>query len=66
MWRSLGHPATAVSLAALFFAATGGAFAAGRALIPGSQIKPHSIPLSALTPAAVAALHGARGNSGPQ
>jgi hypothetical protein len=66
MWRSLGHPATAVSLVALFLAATGGAFAAGRSLIPGTQIKPHSIPLSALTPAAVSALHGGRGFSGPQ
>jgi hypothetical protein len=64
--RSLRHPATAISLVALFISATGGAFAAGHALIPGSQIKPHSLPLSALTPGAIAALRGQRGPTGPQ
>jgi hypothetical protein len=54
-----------VALVALFLASTGGAFAAGGALISGSQIKAHSIPLSALTPAAIRALRGKLGPPGP-
>ena len=56
-----GNPAIVVALVALFLASTGGAFAAGGALISGSQIKAHSIPLSALTPAAIRALRGKLG-----
>jgi hypothetical protein len=54
----------AVALIALFLASTGGAFAAG-AFISGSRIKAHSIPLSALTPAAIRALRGKLGPAGP-
>jgi len=54
-----------VALTALFLASTGGAFAAGGALISGSRIKAHSIPLSALTPAAIQALRGTVGPAGP-
>jgi hypothetical protein len=63
--KSLWHPATAISLVALFLGGTGGALAAREGLIPGSQIKPHSIPLSALMPAAVASLRGRVGPHGP-
>jgi hypothetical protein len=58
-------PSMLVGLLSLFVATSGGAFAAGQALIPGSSIKPHSIPLSALTPAAIAALRGQEGPQGP-
>ena len=48
-----------------FLASTAGAFAAGGAFISGSRIRAHSIPLSALTPAAIRALRGRLGPAGP-
>jgi hypothetical protein len=60
-----GNPVLVVALIALFLASTGGAFAAGATLISGSQIRAHSIPLSALTPAAIRALRGKLGPAGP-
>lgn len=57
------HPATIISIVALFSSLTGGALASG--LINGHSIKAHTIPLSALTPAAVASLHGKVGPAGP-
>ncbi len=65
MKRACGNPAMAVALIALFLALTGGAFAAGGAFISGSRIRAHSIPLSALTPAAIQALRGRLGPAGP-
>lgn len=65
MRRLRCSPAMLVMLVSMFVATSGGAFAAGRALIPGSTIKPHSLPLSALTPAAIAALRGHEGPQGP-
>ena len=65
MRRVRCNPAMVVALIALFLASTGGAFAAGGALISGSRIKAHSIPLSALTPAAIRALRGKLGPAGP-
>lgn len=56
------HPATIISIVALFSSLTGGALASG--LINGHSIKAHTVPLSALTPAAVAALHGKTGPAG--
>lgn len=57
-------PAFVVSLIALFVALGGGAASASR-LISGNQIVNHSIPAKKLTGAAVRALHGQRGPSGP-
>ena len=65
MKRASGNPAMVVALIALFLAATGGAFAAGGAFISGSRIRAHSIPLSALTPAAIQTLRGKLGPAGP-
>ena len=65
MKRVGGNPGLVVALIALFLASTGGAFAAGATLISGSQIRAHSIPLSALTPAAIRALRGKLGPAGP-
>jgi hypothetical protein len=65
MRRVCSNPAIVVGLIALFLATAGGAFAAGGALIPGSQIRPHSIPLSALTPDAIRTLRGKVGPAGP-
>jgi hypothetical protein len=65
MKRARADPAIAVALFALFFASTGGAFAAGRAFVSGSQIRAHSTSLSALTPAAILALRGKLGRAGP-
>ena len=65
MKRARGNPAMVVALIALFLASTGGAFAAGGAFISGSRIRAHSIPLSALTPAAIQALRGKLGPAGP-
>lgn len=58
------HPATTISLVALFLGGTGGAFAAS--IIDGHTIKAHSIPMSALAPRAVQALRGQQGIAGPQ
>jgi hypothetical protein len=66
MQRARSNPAMVVALIALFLASTGGAFAAGGALISGSRIRAHSIPLSALTPAAIQALRGRLGPAGPR
>jgi len=63
--KRFAHPATILALAALVFSTAGGAVAARELLIPGSQIKPHSIPLTALSPAAVRALRGQQGAPGP-
>jgi len=57
-------PALAISLIALFVALGGTAYASG--LIPGSQIKNHSIPAKKLTKSAIKSLHGQRGPIGPQ
>ena len=65
MKRAWGNPGMVVALIALFLASTGGAFAAGGAFISGSRIRAHSIPLSALTPAAIQALRGKLGPAGP-
>jgi hypothetical protein len=65
MKRACGNPAMVVALLALFLASTAGAFAAGGAFISGSRIRAHSIPLSALTPAAIQALRGRLGPAGP-
>jgi hypothetical protein len=65
MKRACGNPAMVVALLALFLASTAGAFAAGGAFISGSRIRAHSIPLSALTPAAIRALRGRLGPAGP-
>ena len=65
MKRVRGNPVIVGVLIAFFLASTGGAFAAGATLISGSQIRAHSIPLSALTPAAIRALRGKLGPAGP-
>jgi hypothetical protein len=65
MKRACGNPAMVVALLALFLASTAGAFAAGGAFISGSRIRAHSIPLSALTPAAIRVLRGRLGPAGP-
>jgi hypothetical protein len=57
-------PALVISLIALFVALGGTAYASG--LIPGSQIKNHSIPARKLTRSAIKSLHGHRGTIGPQ
>jgi hypothetical protein len=57
-------PALVISVIALFVALGGGAaYASG--LIPGSQIKNHSIPAKKLTKKAIRSLHGERGARGP-
>jgi hypothetical protein len=58
------HPATAIAVLALFVALGGTAYASG--LIPGSQIKNHSIPVKKLTGAAIKSLRGQLGPTGPQ
>jgi len=63
--KHLKHPATIVSAVALFVAFGGGAAAYASGLIPGSQIKNHSIPAKKLTASAIKSLHGARGPAGP-
>ncbi len=65
MKRAYSNPAMVVAQIARFLSSTGGAFAAGGALISGSRIRAHSIPLSALTPAAITALRGKLGPAGP-
>lgn len=57
-------PALCISSVALFVALGGTAYASG--LIPGSQIKNHSIPAKKLTASAIESLHGQRGPQGPQ
>jgi Collagen triple helix repeat (20 copies) len=61
--KGLRHPATAVSVLALFVALGGTAYASG--LIRGSQIKNHTIAEAKLTKKAVKALRGQRGPRGP-
>jgi hypothetical protein len=61
--RHLKHPATIVSMVALFAALSGGAIAG--TLISGSQIKNHSISAKKLTALAVRQLRGHRGPAGP-
>ena len=61
----LRHPATIIAAVALFVALGGGAAAYASGLIPGSQIKNHSIPAKKLTRAAVKSLRGQRGLRGP-
>jgi hypothetical protein len=61
--KSLKHPATATAVLALLVALGGTAYASG--LIPGSQIKNHSIPANKLTASAIKSLQGQRGPSGP-
>ena len=55
--KQLKHPATIIAAVALFVALGGGAYAAATALISGSQIKNHSIPVTKLTKSAVKSLH---------
>jgi hypothetical protein len=57
-------PALVISLIALFVALGGTAYASG--LIPGSQIKNHSIPVKKLTGSAIKSLRGRVGPTGPQ
>jgi hypothetical protein len=63
-------PALALALLALMVALSSSAGANPVAFVAkalnGTSIKKHSIPLSALSPAAVRQLHGARGTSGPR
>jgi hypothetical protein len=61
--RHLRHPATVVSIVALFAALSGGAIAG--TLISGSQIKNHSIAAKKLTAGAIQQLRGHRGPAGP-
>ena len=62
--KGLKQPATVIALLALFCALGGGAaWASG--LIPGSQIKNHSIAEKKLTKKAIKALRGQRGRTGP-
>ncbi|HEY3463217.1 MAG TPA: hypothetical protein VGK62_07205 [Gaiellaceae bacterium] len=63
--RHLKHPATIVAAVALFVAFGGGAAAYATGLIPGSQIKNHSIAAKKLTRKAIRSLHGRRGAQGP-
>lgn len=63
MKRHLASPAMIVALVALFSSLTGGAVASS--LISGKQIRDHTVPLSKLTPAAVASLKGRTGPIGP-
>jgi hypothetical protein len=65
MRRMRVSPAMVVALVSLFVALSGVAAAGTVALINGSQIKNHTIGLSKLTPAAIAALHGRPGPAGP-
>jgi hypothetical protein len=58
-------PALVISVIALFVGLGGGAAAYASGLIPGSQIKNHSIPAKKLTKKAVRSLHGERGARGP-
>lgn len=57
-------PALVMSFIALFAALGGGAVAYASGLIPGSQIKNHSIPAKKLTRSAVKALRGQPGPAG--
>jgi hypothetical protein len=61
--RHLRHPATVVSIVALFAALSWGAIAG--TLISGSQIKNHSIAAKKLTAGAIQQLRGHRGPAGP-
>lgn len=58
-------PALGVALVALFVALGGGAAAYASGLIPGSQIRDHSIAEKKLTKKAITALQGQRGLTGP-
>ncbi len=58
-------PALVISVIALFVSLGGGAIAYASGLIPGSQIKNHSIPAKKLTTKAIKSLHGQRGARGP-
>ncbi|MFL5914616.1 MAG: hypothetical protein ACJ752_03130 [Gaiellaceae bacterium] len=58
-------PALVISVLALFVGLGGGAAAYASGLIPGSQIKNHSIPAKKLTKKAIRSLHGERGARGP-
>jgi hypothetical protein len=62
--RQVKHPATMIAALALFVALGDGAAAYATGLIPGSQIKNHSIPAKKLTRAAVKSLRGKRGLRG--
>ena len=63
--KALKHPATIIAAIALFVALGGGAaWASG--LIPGSQIKNHSIAAKKLTKKADKQLKGNRGPRGPK
>jgi hypothetical protein len=63
-WLRAPSPAFVISLIALFVA-LGGTTAYASGLISGRQIVNHSIPANKLTAAAVNALQGRRGPSGP-
>jgi hypothetical protein len=62
----LRHPATIIAAVALLVAFGGGAAAYASGLIPGSQIKNHSIAEKKLTRKAITALRGQRGRRGPR
>jgi hypothetical protein len=64
--KRLTHPATVIAAVALFVALGGGAVAFASGLIPGSQIKNHSIAEKKLTRKAIKSLHGERGRRGPR
>lgn len=66
MGKYLRHPATMIAALALFVALGGGAAWAGGHLIPGSQIRNHSISSKKLTKRAIKSLRGKTGPIGPQ
>lgn len=59
------HPATIISIIALFVSLSGGAYATAEALIGSSQIKNGSIQLVDMSAKAKKALKGQRGPRGP-